>query len=238
MIAPDSAGAGLPIPDLTAPICTVFGLAVGALIVYGTPRLAAYRLDEPPSLPPAAVLVPLAGGFLGHWRPYWSLVWSAATAAVFLALCLHFGPGAKLVLSCAYSAILIAIATVDIQHRLVLNRLSYPGVVVALAGSFFWQGQGIGSALLGGALGFTIFFVIELLGRGAMGPGDTKLAGLIGAMLGFPSMFNALLAGVLLGGGAGVVYLVVLHRSRKDKFAYGPYLAAGAVLALLFWSPG
>jgi prepilin signal peptidase PulO-like enzyme (type II secretory pathway) len=236
MIAPATSGAGLPIPDVTAPICGAVGLVVGAVIVYAAPRIAAHRLEDAPAPPPLAVLIPLAGGFIAGWRPYWALAWSLVTAVVYFALGAHFGAGQKVVLACVYSAILIAITTVDIQHRLVLNRLSYPGAVIALAGSLLWPGLGLGSALLGGGVAFAIFFVIELLGRGAMGPGDTKLAALIGSMLGFPGVFNALLTGVLLGGAAGVVYLVVLRRSRKDKFAYGPYLAAGALLAMVIWS--
>jgi len=218
--------------QLTAPIAGLAGLLTGSIIVFTMPRLAAYRLQEPPPPPPAGVLVPLVGGLISSWRPLWCAAVELVTAVVFVLLALHTGDTRQLPVYCFYSALLIAIATVDIQHRLVLNRLSYPGVVIALAASFLIPGIGIGSALLGTVIAFALFFVIELLGKGAMGPGDTKLATLIGAMTGFPGLFNALLTGVILGGVAAVVYLLVLRRSRKDKFAYGPYLAAGAIIAL------
>jgi prepilin signal peptidase PulO-like enzyme (type II secretory pathway) len=235
MIAPQFANSGFQVPDITATVCCLLGLATGAVVVYSMPRLAAYRLDDPPAAPPLTVLVPLVGGFMAHWRPYWCLIWAVITGALFLELARNLGSGVQLVFACVYAGLLLAIASVDIQHRLVLNRLSYPGLVIAVIGSYFWPGIGVPSSLLGGAIGFLMFFAVELIGRGAMGPGDTKLATLIGAMLGFPGLFNGLLTGVILGGLAGVVYLLVLRRGRKEKFAYGPYLATGAIFSLLIW---
>ena len=71
---------------------------------------------------------------------------------------------------------------------------------------------------------------IDLLGRGALGAGDTKLALLIGAMAGMPGVFNALFFGVALGGLGALFYLTVLRRGRKEFMPYGPYLAAGAII--------
>ncbi len=126
---------------------------------------------------------------------------------------------------------LFEIALIDFHYRLVLNVLSYPGAVVALVGSLFWSGIGPGSALLGGLIALVIFGVIELVGRGAMGRGDTKLAVLVGLMRGYPAVWTALIGGVIIGGIAAAA-LLVSGSGRKQKFAYGPYLAAGAVLSL------
>jgi prepilin signal peptidase PulO-like enzyme (type II secretory pathway) len=219
-------------------LAALAGLVLGSVVVYLTPRLVAYRLETPPETPGPGVLIPLAGARVATTRPLRAAVIEIVTAAVFAAVALDFGNSVRTPIACGYALLLIAIAVVDLEHRLVLNRLSYPGVAVALAASFFWPGQGIGSAALGGVTAFVLFFVIELIGRGAMGPGDTKLATLIGVMRGFPDLFNALLLGVLLGGAAALFYLVVLRRSRKEKFAYGPYLAAGAIASLFLQHVG
>jgi prepilin signal peptidase PulO-like enzyme (type II secretory pathway) len=218
--------------DLTPPLAGLAGLIAGTVIVNSMPRLVAYRLEEPPDPPPQAVRIPLAGGFISGWRPWWTLCIEVGMAALFVLLGLYLGLQRALPVMCLYAALLVAIATVDIQHRLVLNRLTYSGIVLALAASFLLPGVGFGSALLGFVTAFVLFWVIERLGRGAMGPGDTKLAALIGAMNGFPNLFNALVIGIVLGGLAAIFYLVVLRRGRKEKFAYGPYLVAGALAAM------
>lgn len=218
--------------DLTPPLAGLAGLAAGTAIVNAMPRLVAYRLEEPPEPPPARSLIPLAGPFISGWRPWWTLTIEAGTSALFVLLALYYGTKLELAVMCVYAALLIAIATVDIQHRLVLNRLSYPGMVIALAASVLIPGIGLGSAVLGFITAFVLFWVVERLGRGAMGPGDTKLAALIGAMNGFPDLFDALVTGVVLGGLAALFYLLVLRRGRKEKFAYGPYLVAGAIVAM------
>ena len=218
--------------DLTPPVAGLAGLIAGTVIVNAMPRVVAYRLDEPPEPPRPIALIPLAGGFISGWRPWWALSIEASLAGLFVLLALYLGQHVALPVMCLYAALLVAIATVDIQHRLVLNRLTYPGIVLALAASFLLPEVGFGSALLGFVTAFVLFWVIERLGRGAMGPGDTKLAALNGAMSGFPDLFNALITGIVLGGLAAIFYLVVLRRGRKEKFAYGPYLVAGAIAAM------
>jgi prepilin signal peptidase PulO-like enzyme (type II secretory pathway) len=104
----------------------------------------------------------------------------------------------------------------------------------------FWQNPGMfvthanycqSSRALGGGAGFGLFFLLGVLGRGALGFGDVKLAGVIGLMTGFPSVLVALATGVLLGVVA-LALLVTGRATRKSKIAYAPYLAAGAMIVL------
>jgi len=87
--------------------------------------------------------------------------------------------------------------------------------------------------VVGGAAGFGLFFLIAIIGRGKMGAGDVKLAGVIGLMLGFPAAITALVIGIFLGGAAAVVLLVTRRAGRKTYIAYAPYLALGALVMLL-----
>jgi prepilin signal peptidase PulO-like enzyme (type II secretory pathway) len=209
----------------------LLGLLVGAAIVYVAPRLVAYRLPEPIEFPTLKALIPIAGGWSGRGRPLSRIAVEVATVIIFVALAIHFGRHIQLALAALYSTLLVLIAYIDIDYRLVLNRLSYPGVLLAVAASTLWPGIGPKYSLLGAVVALVIFTVLQLVGRGKLGMGDTKLATLIGAMTGIFGVFNALLIGVLLGAAAALILLVVLRRGRKSYFAYAPYLAAGAILS-------
>lgn len=213
------------------------GLVSGALTVFIAPRLVAHRLEETSERPPVAILLPLIGVWITRWRPVTSLITQMVTAVAFAALALHLGAHVTLLLAVIDTAILATIAYVDFEHRLVLNRLTYPAIVFALGTSWFWPGPGVLSSATGAVAGLIIFAVLQLVGRGALGTGDTKLALLIGAMEGFPGVLNALTLGVALGGASALFFLVILSRGRKSYFAYAPYLAAGAVIAFFFGAP-
>ena len=77
-----------------------------------------------------------------------------------------------------------------------------------------------------------MFVVIEVIGRGAMGRGDTKLAAVIGLMRGFPAVVSALIAGILIGGLMALT-LLLRGQGRKATFAYGPALAIGCLISIV-----
>jgi leader peptidase (prepilin peptidase)/N-methyltransferase len=212
-------------------VAGIAGLVAASALVFAAPRLVAYRLDESPSLPSAALLVPLAGGWLAGWRPLRTLGFEVALAGIWVALSVHFGAHRQLLIAAAFAALLMLISLIDLEHRLVLNRLSYPGFVLSLALAALWPGVGILSAALGAAVGLAIFLALQVIGRGRMGSGDTKLAAVIGAMTGFPGVLHALFLGIVLGGLGAVIYLVALRQGRRSYMPYGPYLAAGAIIA-------
>ena len=139
----------------------------------------------------------------------------------------------SLITTCLYSAFLLAVLVIDVEHRRVLNVMLAPAAVIALLASFLPGGPTPVQALLGGAIGFGVFFLLALIGRGAMGLGDVKLAGVIGLMTGYPLVVPALTLGVVLGGVAAIVLLVTRRVGRKGAMAYAPYLALGTIVVLL-----
>ena len=131
------------------------------------------------------------------------------------------------------TGLLVTIMLVDFQTRRIPNAL-----VLALLGwaavQLVWPGQlSLRDAGLGLLVGGGSFFLLALIGRGAMGIGDVKLAAALGALLGYPLILPALLGGVLAGGIGAVALLVTRRAGRKDSMAYGPYLALGAWLVLV-----
>ncbi len=149
-------------------------------------------------------------------------------------LAYRFGATGTAVWLLAWGALFLLITVIDFEHRLVLNKVLLAAGAVALAASVAgltwavpWQ-----RALLGGVAGLALFLVIALVGRGAMGLGDVKLAGFIGLLVGFPGVFNALLLGVVFGGVAALG-AILMGRGRKSTIAYAPWLSLGAVVTLV-----
>jgi leader peptidase (prepilin peptidase)/N-methyltransferase len=139
----------------------------------------------------------------------------------------------RMILFWGYAWFLLVVLVIDLEHRLVLNIMTAPAAALALAASFLPGAPTPVEALIGGAVGFGMFFIIALVGRGAMGMGDVKLAGVIGLMVGYPLVLPALLAGIILGGLAAAALLITRRATRKTAIAYAPYLCLGALAILL-----
>ncbi|MGD9046719.1 MAG: prepilin peptidase [Anaerolineae bacterium] len=181
------------------------------------------------------------------------------TAALFGFLWYWYGMAgdfAFLIPYTVYSAIFVLVLVIDLEHKLILNIVIYPAWILALLGSLFHpQPHFYRLALLGGAVGFGVLYLIYLLGelfvkvmsriRGkqihavAFGFGDVRLGGFIGLVLGFPDVLAALLVAILLGGLGGILYwfvsAVLLRRySLFTAIPYGPFLVLGAMYIMFF----
>ena len=141
----------------------------------------------------------------------------------------------------AYTAVFALITVTDLERRLILNAVTFPAMGLALVGSFFTEGMSWKSALLGGAIGYGVFLILALIGNrlvgpGALGGGDVKLAGFVGMVTGFPLVIEALMLGVLCGGVISLLLLITRVRSLRDPVPYGPFLIVGAWVTMLWGS--
>ena len=170
------------------------------------------------------------------------LLWvEVATGLIFALLYWHYGLSAELGVMAFYGCLFIIIFVIDLEHGLILNKVVYPGMVVALLLALYpwpWLTQSIGMrvayAALGGAIGFAIFLLIALVSRGGMGWGDVKLAALIGLAAGFPMVFVAIIMAAILGGIVAVALLIARKRGRREMIPFGPFLAVAAMVTLLW----
>jgi len=170
----------------------------------------------------------------GRARPWRAPALEAATIVLFLAGWLRVGgQPLNLAITWLYTVFLLAVLVIDFEHRRVLNVMLLPAAVAAFAFSFLAGQPGPISALLGAATGLGLFMIFALISRGHLGAGDVKLAGVLGLMLGFPAVFYALFAGVMLAGLAAVLLLITRRAGRKSYMAYAPYLTLGALGVLL-----
>lgn len=170
-----------------------------------------------------------------------------AMPAAALAAALAFRPGQPggltSALTAAFCLLLIAISSTDFDRRRIPNVLVYPGILAAVAAAPAWPDRSIGSIAAGGAAALAAAVLLLLLGalagaaarsrETAFGLGDAKLILLIGLLTGWPAVLSALLLGIVAAGIVAGVLLVL--RGRGSTYSYGPYLAAGAVVVLLWF---
>ena len=167
------------------------------------------------------------------------------TAALFAAAALRFGADWALPAYLLFFAVLLAVSVIDLDHFLIPNRIVYPCLfasVPLLAGASLARGDAdpIVRAVVGAVLAWTGLLVIHLVNPRGMGFGDVRLAAVIGLFLGWLSYTHVLL-GIFLGFAAaaiiGIGLLVAGRKGRKDPVPFGPFLALGAVLAVLVGNP-
>jgi len=170
----------------------------------------------------------------GGLLPVRGLAVEMATMSLFAMLWQHYGLSSRLLLATLYTCLFVVIFVIDVEHRLILNVITLSATVVALAASLVQPDPGIGNALLGGVVGFGLFYLLAIAYPGAMGAGDVKLAGVIGLMTGYPNVIAALVMGVLVGGGVAVVLLTVGNRDRRSHIPYAPCMVTGAMLTLVY----
>ncbi len=140
---------------------------------------------------------------------------------------------------------LIALSFIDLDTYLLPKRVVYPvlgagAVLFGTAALLGGDGRGAAEAAAGGAIAFTILLVIHLSSPRGMGFGDVRLAAVIGMMLGWielPAVGVGLFLAFLLASVVGVGLMVARRRGRKDRVPFGPFLAAGAVLAIFVAQP-
>jgi leader peptidase (prepilin peptidase)/N-methyltransferase len=128
---------------------------------------------------------------------------------------------------------LIAVAGIDLEHRIVPNKILLPMAVYAVAASAVVRPGMLPELLIAGAAAFGFLLAAALIHPGGMGMGDVKLAGVMGLYLG-ASVAPALLIGFLSGSLVGVG-LLVRHGAagRKKGVPFAPFLALGGIVALV-----
>jgi Flp pilus assembly protein protease CpaA len=160
-------------------------------------------------------------------------------AVVFGLFAYHQGWDRNLLVDLVWVGILLHISAFDLKHRLILNRISYPAVVLAFAAVPVTPGLTFQAALIGAVGLGAFFFIFSVISRGGIGMGDAKLAVFVGAITGFdissfsgPHALIAAFYGVMLGGLVTILLLITRIRGLKDAIPYGPFICFGAIIVL------
>lgn len=158
------------------------------------------------------------------------------TGIVFFLVWERFGYSWETLLISVYSSFLIVIAFIDLEHHKVLNIVVYPAIVLGLLMVPLLHLGEIWSYLGGTLLGFGVLFLIAVIAPGAMGMGDVKLVIFLGLITGFPEIVIVLFLAFVAGGLIAGILLALKKLGPKDPIAFGPYLALGGLITLLYGS--
>ena len=246
---------------IVAVVCGALGLAVGSflnVVIYRVPRKESVvrprshcpecgtQLAERDNIPVVSWVLlrgrcRTCGEAISGRYPLVEL----GTAALFVAAALRFGLDWVLPAYLVFFASLVVITFIDLEHYIIPNRVLYPTIfvsvpllVIAAAAQSEWGN--LERAVVGAVVAWVFFLVLHLVSPRGMGFGDVRLSFLLGLFLGWLDLrhvFLGVFLGFLLGSIVGVVLMVLGRRNRKQHIPFGPFLAAGAVIAVLAGSP-
>lgn len=262
-------------PWFIAAVAGLFGAVVGSFL-----NVVIHRLPAGESVVSPGSRCPRCGAPIRPWDNVPVLGWLAlrgrcrdcrepispryplvelANALLWAALALRLGPTPAFLAAAAFCSALLAVTLIDLDHWIIPDAITLPGMLVGLAASFvappreslladalhdalglgrlpgplatpaFWDS--LAALLLGGGL----FYLVAVLSRGGMGGGDIKLTAMMGAFLGLRDLGVAVFVGLIAGSAVGIALMIAGRKSRKDLIPFGPFLALGGVTAV-FWA--
>jgi len=164
--------------------------------------------------------------------PRYPLV-EALTAALCIGAVLVHHSAIGIALSVTLILIVVPAALIDLEYRIIPNRLTALGAVLALVIGLALDPAGEPERLIAAAAAGGFLLIAALAYPGGMGMGDVKLAGVMGLFLGravAPAILVALIAGVLVG--AMIIAQKGASEGRKTAVPFGPFLAFGALVGV------
>jgi leader peptidase (prepilin peptidase)/N-methyltransferase len=184
----------------------------------------------------------------------------AATGGLALLALWQLGPTSAALLAFAFTAALLLITFIDLDHLFIPDEISLPGILIGLGVAALPNGIGVADAVFGAALGGGLLWLVawsyeRFTGTEGMGLGDVKLLAMIGAFLGWQAIPTVLIVASVVGSFGGVLAMLgpsgrrafarvyrrlgwravgpYLRRSaRRTAIPFGPFLALGALVAL------
>jgi leader peptidase (prepilin peptidase) / N-methyltransferase len=239
----------MPTIALTITLAALSGLCLGSFLNVVAHRLpAGISLVTPPSACPGCGVaiapydnVPVLSWLIlgGHCRscdnsisPRYPLT-EAFTGALFAAVVIARGANRTTWLALIFVAALVAITRIDLEHRIIPDRITASLAVAALVLTALFEPHELPQRLIAGAAAGGFLFAAVLAYPGGMGMGDVKLAAVMGLVLGravAPALAVALITGTL----AGIVVMVRrgVKQGRRTAIPFGPFLALGGIVGL------
>ena len=163
----------------------------------------------------------------------------ALTGLLFAVVLYYYGFNVATLVYWLFVAALVVITFIDLDHQIIPDVISLPGIIVGFFCSFFVPGLSWSDSLLGIVLGggllLSIAWIYEKMAkREGMGGGDIKLLGMLGAFLGWKAVFPVIFIASLIGSLVGVPLMLLQKGDTKLAIPFGPFLAFAATV-YLFW---
>jgi leader peptidase (prepilin peptidase)/N-methyltransferase len=161
------------------------------------------------------------------------------TGGFAMILWMSYGPNWQTLVYFIFVSALLVITFIDIDHRIIPDTISLPGIPIGFAASFLlpqvaWTDSLIGILSGGGSL-LAIAWGYQLFtGKDGMGGGDIKLLAMIGAFLGWKGVLFTLMAASFIGTFVGLIVMIRARKGMKLAIPFGPFLAIGAICYIFF----
>ena len=234
-------------------VVAVFGLLIGSFlnaVIHRVPRKVSlvspgsqcpscgYALRWYDNIPVLSYV--LLGGRCRRCRKPISIrypIVELVTAAVFVAHYFVFGWTPLLAVRLLFAASLVALFAIDLEHHLLPDVITLPGIVIGLVASMFLP-PGVTESLIGILIGGGVLWVIgeayfRYSGEEGMGGGDVKMLAMIGAFLGWKQVILTLVLSSVAGSLIGLGLIAVKRGGMKYALPFGTFLALGALAASL-----
>ena len=246
-----------PLSIFIAVMSFVFGVCIGSFL-----NVVIYRMPEgqsvvsPPSHCPACnhaipfyfnlpiISFLLLKGKCGFCKAPISIRYPLVeliTGLLALGLFFKFGLTPTALFYFAFGAVLIAVSFIDLDHQIIPDKLSLPGIIIFSTSCLFVPQMRCISVIWGILAGGGILYLVALFyylirKHEGMGGGDIKLLAMIGAATGVKGVFFTLFTGSIFGTLGGLTAMAPAAKSekRQAKIAFGPFLSLGAIL-YVFW---
>lgn len=152
-----------------------------------------------------------------------------------------FGVSISFLALFVFCSALVVITFIDLDHQIIPDEISLPGIIAGFAVSFFlpwnsWLNSLLGTLLGGGSLFLVAWGYEKLTGKEGMGGGDIKLLAMMGAFLGWRSILFIIFSSSLIGSVIGITTMLIQKKDSKLAIPFGPFLASGALLYIFYGS--
>jgi leader peptidase (prepilin peptidase)/N-methyltransferase len=156
-----------------------------------------------------------------------------STALLYVAVVVGRDGAHDIVLGLILVTVLVPVTLIDLEHRIIPNRITLPAAVAAIVAGAILDVDFLPEQLIAGVAAGGFFFLAAFAYPRGMGMGDVKLAGVLGLYLGravASAILIALVAGIVVG--VAIIAAKGAREGRRTAVPFGPFLALGAVVAL------
>ena len=231
-------------------VAFIFGLCVGSFL-----NVCIYRLPVSKSIVHPRSMCPVCGNFIRFYDniPVLSYAWlkgkcrhcrtaiplrypmvEVLSALFALAITMKYGPTLEAFIYYAFIASLLVVTFIDIDHRIIPDVITLPGIPIFFAAGFAlpgitWKDSLIGILAGGGSLLLVAYGYSLIMKKEGMGGGDIKLLAMMGAVIGWKGVLFTIFVASLIGTFAGLLIMVCTRKSMKLAVPFGPFLAIGSI---------
>lgn len=220
----------------------IYRLPKGGSVVYPPSHCPAcdYKIPFYDNIPLVSYL--LLGGKCRSCRAHISLQYplvELVTALLTLFLFMRFGFSLSFAVLFLFCAAMVVITFIDLEHQIIPDVISLPGIVLGLVFAFFipqlgWQNSLLGILAGGGSLYLVATLYHLFTGKEGMGGGDIKLLAMMGAFFGWKAIPFIIFVSSLVGSVIGITVMLVQKKDAKLAIPFGPFLALGAILYIFY----